>query len=111
MEVRARTGFHVTQQHVNWLTSLTSITLYSDITFRGHISSSWLPLKMLQKAGVSTATVSRVLNNHPSVVPETRQAVRDAMDFLCYVPSKSAIQLSGKCSGLIAVVLPNTVNL
>jgi len=33
MEVRARTGFHVTQQHVNWLTSLTSITLYSDITF------------------------------------------------------------------------------
>ena len=33
MEMRARTGFHVTQQHVNWLTSLTSITLYSDITF------------------------------------------------------------------------------
>lgn len=63
-----------------------------------------------KKAGVSTATVSRVLNNHPSVVPETRQAVRDAMDFLCYVPSKSAIQLSGKCSGLIAVVLPNLVN-
>ncbi|ELY3086874.1 LacI family DNA-binding transcriptional regulator [Klebsiella aerogenes] len=62
------------------------------------------------KAGVSTATVSRVLNNHPSVAPETRKAVREAMDFLCYVPSKSAFQLSGKCSGLIAVVLPNLVN-
>ena len=63
-----------------------------------------------KKAGVSTATVSRVLNNHPSVVPETRQAVRDAMDYLCYVPSKSAFQLSGKRSGLVAVVLPNLVN-
>lgn len=63
-----------------------------------------------KKAGVSTATVSRVLNNHPSVVAETRQAVREAMDYLCYVPSKSAIQLSGKCSGLVAVVLPNLVN-
>ncbi|ENV9333142.1 LacI family DNA-binding transcriptional regulator [Klebsiella aerogenes] len=62
------------------------------------------------KAGVSTATVSRVLNNHHSVAPETRKAVREAMDFLCYVPSKSAFQLSGKCSGLIAVVLPNLVN-
>lgn len=62
------------------------------------------------KAGVSTATVSRVLNNHPSVAPETRKAVREAMDFLCYVPSKSEFQLSGKCSGLIAVVLPNLVN-
>ena len=63
-----------------------------------------------KKAGVSTATVSRVLNHHPSVTPETRQAVRDAMDYLCYVPSKSAFQLSGKCSGLIGVVLPNLVN-
>ncbi|HDG1676408.1 TPA: LacI family DNA-binding transcriptional regulator [Kluyvera ascorbata] len=63
-----------------------------------------------KKAGVSTATVSRVLNNHPSVVPETRKAVRDAMDYLCYVPNKSAFQLSGKCSGLIGVVLPNLVN-
>jgi LacI family transcriptional regulator len=52
-----------------------------------------------KRAGVSTATVSRVLNNHPSVVPETRQAVRDAMDYLCYVPSKSSFQLSGNVQG------------
>lgn len=63
-----------------------------------------------KRAGVSTATVSRVINNHPSVVPETRKAVHDAMDYLCYVPSKSAFQLSGKCSGLVGVVLPNLVN-
>ncbi|WP_312951952.1 LacI family DNA-binding transcriptional regulator [Superficieibacter sp.] len=63
-----------------------------------------------KRAGVSTATVSRVINNHPGVVQETRKAVHDAMDYLCYVPDKSAFQLSGKCSGLVGVVLPNLVN-
>lgn len=57
------------------------------------------------KAGVSTATVSRVINNHASVTMETRRAVHEAMDFLCYVPNRNAVQLSGKCSGLIGVVV------
>lgn len=52
-----------------------------------------------KRAGVSTATVSRVLNNHPSVVPETRQAVRDAMDYLCYVPSKVRFSLAVNVQG------------
>lgn len=62
------------------------------------------------RAGVSTATVSRVINNHPSVTVETRRAVHEAMDFLCYVPNRNAVQLSGKCSGLIGVVVPNLIN-
>lgn len=62
------------------------------------------------KAGVSTATVSRVINNHPSVSVETRRDVHSAMDFLCYVPNRSAVQLNGKCSGLIGVVVPNLIN-
>ncbi|WP_330985252.1 MULTISPECIES: LacI family DNA-binding transcriptional regulator [Enterobacterales] len=62
------------------------------------------------KAGVSTATVSRVINNHPSVTAQTRRTVHEAMDFLCYVPNRNAVQLSGKCSGLIGVVLPNLIN-
>ncbi|KKI47927.1 LacI family transcriptional regulator [Obesumbacterium proteus] len=62
------------------------------------------------KAGVSTATVSRVINNHPSVTAQTRRAVHEAMDFLCYVPNRNAVQLSGKCSGLIGVVVPNLIN-
>lgn len=32
------------------------------------------------------------------------------MDFLCYVPNRSAVQLNGKCSGLIGVVVPNLIN-
>src|SRR2546423_11022047 len=39
-------------------------------------------------AGVSSSTVSRVMNNHPRVAPETAQAVRKAMQTLGYTPSE-----------------------
>jgi DNA-binding LacI/PurR family transcriptional regulator len=38
-------------------------------------------------AGVSSSTVSRVINNHPRVAAETIKAVRAAMDKLKYTPS------------------------
>jgi DNA-binding LacI/PurR family transcriptional regulator len=38
-------------------------------------------------AGVSSSTVSRVINNHPRVAPETAQNVRRAMQSLNYTPS------------------------
>lgn len=38
-------------------------------------------------AGVSNSTVSRVINNHPRVAPETEKAVRKAMKTLDYKPS------------------------
>jgi LacI family transcriptional regulator len=38
-------------------------------------------------AGVSSSTVSRVINNHPRVAPETEKSVRKAMQELGYVPS------------------------
>ena len=43
--------------------------------------------KVAEKAGVSTSTVSRVINNHPRVAPETARAVRAAMAELAYTPS------------------------
>jgi LacI family transcriptional regulator len=39
-------------------------------------------------AGVSNSTVSRVMNNHPRVAPETAQAVKKAMAQLGYKPSE-----------------------
>lgn len=42
------------------------------------------------RAQVSYQTVSRVLNEHPSVRPTTRQAVLDAMEELGYRPSNAA---------------------
>ena len=38
-------------------------------------------------AGVSVATVSRVLNSSPKTSPESREAVKKAMDELKYHPN------------------------
>lgn len=43
--------------------------------------------KVAELAGVSTSTVSRVVNNHPSVAPETSRLVRQAMDEASFQPS------------------------
>ena len=44
--------------------------------------------KVAKLAGVSSSTVSRVINNHPRVAPETERSVRKAMEELSYVPSE-----------------------
>jgi LacI family transcriptional regulator len=43
--------------------------------------------RVAKLAGVSSSTVSRVINNHPRVAPETVQSVRRAMKKLNYTPS------------------------
>ena len=43
--------------------------------------------KVAKLAGVSSSTVSRVINNHPRVAPETAENVRKAMRALSYTPS------------------------
>src|SRR2546428_8937657 len=43
--------------------------------------------KVAKLAGVSSSTVSRVINNHPRVAPDTAQNVRKAMQELNYTPS------------------------
>src|SRR5437762_251429 len=44
--------------------------------------------KVAKLAGVSSSTVSRVINNHPRVAPDTAQSVRKAMQTLGYTPSE-----------------------
>jgi LacI family transcriptional regulator len=43
--------------------------------------------RVAKLAGVSSSTVSRVINNHPRVAPETAESVRKAMQELNYTPS------------------------
>src|SRR5215475_5131098 len=54
-----------------------------------------------QLAGVSRGTVSRVLNNHPSVSAETRQKVLDVIEQLNYLPSFSARHMRTNNSNLV----------
>lgn len=55
-------------------------------------------------AGVSHQTVSRVLNGHPSVRPETRQRVLDAIAQLGYRRNTAARALVTRRTGTIGVV-------
>ena len=55
-------------------------------------------------AGVSTQTVSRVINERPDVSPETRQRVKDVIKQLSYQPSALARSLIRQRSYTLGVV-------
>lgn len=55
-------------------------------------------------AGVSHQTVSRVMNEHPSVAATTRQKVLDAIQTLRYQPNLAARSLVTQRSGTLGVV-------
>ncbi|RDI95760.1 LacI family DNA-binding transcriptional regulator [Meiothermus sp. QL-1] len=57
-------------------------------------------------AQVGIGTVSRVLNNHPSVRPETRNRVLSAMAHLGYSPNPHARRVAGGRSYTVSVILP-----
>jgi len=52
--------------------------------------------QIAQLAGVSRSTVSRVINNYPSVPPETREKVMKVIKEYNYFPDMSAQVLAGK---------------
>jgi LacI family transcriptional regulator len=60
-----------------------------------------------QLAGVSTATVSRVLNNKPDVDPVTRERVMQVVQEQGFVPSIAASSLAGGRSPLLGVLVPS----
>jgi LacI family transcriptional regulator len=57
-----------------------------------------------QRAGVSIASVSRVLNGHTSPRPETRERVLQAVAELGFVPDGAARALSSRLKEVVAVV-------
>ncbi|GAB6253929.1 ribose operon transcriptional repressor RbsR [Bacillus cereus] len=61
-------------------------------------------------AGVSVATVSRVLNKNGYVHEDTLKKVERAIEMLDYKPSTVARSLYNKKSRLIGLVVPNIVN-
>lgn len=59
------------------------------------------------RAGVSIKTVSRVINNEPSVRPATRKKVMEAVAALNYQPNLAARNLAGTRSYTIAFIYDN----
>ncbi len=63
-----------------------------------------------ERAGVSIATVSRVLNNPESVTEGKRARVAEIIDELQYVPNPIARALGNNRVETIAIVIPNITN-
>ena len=57
-------------------------------------------------AGVSLATVSRVMNDSDKVTPKTRQKVQAAIEELGYRPNSMAQSLASKRSNSIGILIP-----
>ena len=61
-------------------------------------------------AGVSTATVSRCLNEKQKVTPKTRQRVMAAVESLGYTPNFNARAMAAKQSHTIGAIIPTMEN-
>lgn len=59
------------------------------------------------RAGVSIATVSRVVKEHPNVAAATRQRVQDAIEELGWRPSSTARALARQGHDAIGIVFPD----
>lgn len=66
--------------------------------------------EVARRAGVSTATVSRVLSRPDVVAPYTRQRVMRAVDSLGYAPNAVAKNLRTLRSGKLLVTVPDIAN-
>jgi LacI family transcriptional regulator, repressor for deo operon, udp, cdd, tsx, nupC, and nupG len=67
-------------------------------------------LEVAKRAGVSTATVSRVLSRPNMVSAKTRQRVMKAVELLGYVPNATAKNLRTLRSGKLLVTVPDLSN-
>lgn len=63
-----------------------------------------------RRAGVSTATVSRVLANQPYASEETKERVLRAVAALGYRPNRVARSLRVQRSGIVALIIPDIEN-
>jgi LacI family transcriptional regulator len=66
--------------------------------------------EIASEAGVSRSTVSRVVNDHPSVRTEVRQRVQQVIERMGYQPNAAARSLASSRSQMIGIVIPRAVN-
>ncbi|MEL4357843.1 MULTISPECIES: LacI family DNA-binding transcriptional regulator [unclassified Luteococcus] len=63
--------------------------------------------QVAQRAGVSTATVSRALRDDPRISDATKLSVREAAQQLDYLPKAAARALAGSRTNALGLVLPH----
>ncbi len=80
--------------------------LETDRHFLGESALKLTIQQVADRAGVGVGTVSRVMNNHASVRPETRDRVLVAMKDLGYIPNPHARRVAGGKSYTVSIMLP-----
>ena len=60
--------------------------------------------------GVGVSTVSRAINNHPDINPQTRQRIMEVIKQNGYIPNNSARNLKRTESRTIAVLIRGITN-
>jgi LacI family transcriptional regulator len=63
-----------------------------------------------RRAGVGIGTVSRCLNNHPHVAPETRARVMAVVRRLNYQPHAQAQRLASRRTNTVSLIIPSFTN-
>jgi DNA-binding LacI/PurR family transcriptional regulator len=63
--------------------------------------------EIARRAAVAPSTVSRVMNNHPDVSPDTFQKVKAVIDELGFTPNAAARSLASRRSHTLALVTSN----
>lgn len=66
--------------------------------------------EIARQAGVSRSTVSRVMNDHPSVDQETRARVQSVAERLNYQPNVAARSLAAGRTNILGLVIPMGVS-
>jgi DNA-binding LacI/PurR family transcriptional regulator len=74
----------------------------------GHTSGAVSIRDVAAAAGVSYQTVSRVINNHPSVKASTRELVAATIESLGFRPNRAARALAGGPVQSVTVLTPDT---
>lgn len=69
------------------------------------VKKKYTILDVAKEAGVGKSTVSRVINNDPHVKEKTRKIVKEVIERLNFIPSKSAQGMRGKKDKVIGVIV------
>lgn len=82
----------------------------SDTLLRAPAESGVTLDDVARAAGVSTATVSRVINNFPRVAPKTRERVREIIERLEYTPNFAGRSLATRRTRTIGLIIADITN-
>ena len=67
-------------------------------------------VEIAKKCGVGVSTVSRALNNHSDINPETKKRILDMIKETGYIPNNSARNLKRTDAKCIAVLIKGITN-